>query len=162
MRLLFLLMIECFLHQVKGRQCSTTGTKGIAPCQCNFMDACDAQGNPKPNLAQYLPKGVDRFGFFEQGRRNLAYLCEGGNAVGILYDCNNRIPLYAATVINGPSYQERASGVDQALNFLKAPYSKRNFNKKMQITYALQSENFAINEKENNNNKTSTSSTRTG
>ena len=27
MRLLFLLMIECFLHQVKGRQCSTTGTK---------------------------------------------------------------------------------------------------------------------------------------
>ena len=79
-----------------------TGTNGIAPCQCNFMEACNAQGNPNPNLAQYLPTGVDQLGLVEQGQRNLAYLCEGGDAVGILYDCNNRIPLYAATVINGP------------------------------------------------------------
>ena len=130
MRLLFLLMIECFLHQVKGRQCSTTGTKGIAPCQCNFMDACDAQGNPKPNLAQYLPKGVDRFGFFEQGRRNLAYLCEGGNAVGILYDCNNRIPLYAATVINGAQLSGKSLGGRPSIKFSQSTLLQTEFQQK--------------------------------
>ena len=65
------------------------------------MEACDALGHPNPNLVQYLPTGVDQLGLDEGGQRNLAYLCEDGNAVGILYDCNNRIPLYAATVING-------------------------------------------------------------
>ena len=99
-RLLFLLMTVCFLHKVKG-QCSTTGTNGIAACQCNFMEACDAQGNPNPNLAKYLPTGVDQLGLAEKGQRDLAYLCEGGDAVGILYDCHNRIPLYATTVIYG-------------------------------------------------------------
>ena len=93
-------MTVCFLHKVKGR-CSTTGTNGRADCQCNFMEACDAQGNPNPNLARYLPTGVDQLGLAERGKRNLAYLCEGGDAIGILYDCNNRIPLYAATVIYG-------------------------------------------------------------
>ena len=100
-RLLCLLMTGCFLHKVKGQQCSTTGTNGIAVCQCNFMEACDALGNPNPNLVQYLPTGVDQLGLVEHGQRNVAYLCEGAGAVGILYDCNNRIPLYAATVING-------------------------------------------------------------
>ena len=100
-RLLCLLMTVCFLHKAKGQQCSTTSTKGIAACQCNFMEACDARGHPNPNLVQYLPTGVDQLGLAEHGQRNLAYLCEGGDAVGILYDCNNRIPLYAATVING-------------------------------------------------------------
>ena len=100
-RLLCLLMTGCFLHKVKGQQCSTTGTNGIAACQCNFMEACDAQGNPNPNLVQYLPTGVDQLGLVEHEQRNLAYLCEGAGAVGILYDCNNRIPLYAATIING-------------------------------------------------------------
>ena len=37
------------------------------------------------------------------GRLNLAYLCEG-RTVCILYDCNNRIPLYAATVIRGSQF----------------------------------------------------------
>ena len=119
-RLVFLLMIGCFLHKVKGQRCSMTGTNGIAPCQCNFMEACNAQGNPNPNLAQYLPTGVDQLGLFEHEQQNLAYLCEGGDAVGILYDCNNRIPLYAATVINGPlllgkSYEGRP-GVDFSLS----------------------------------------------
>ena len=79
-RLLFLLMTGCFLHKVKGQRCSMTGTNGIAPCQCNFMEACNAQGNPNPNLAQYLPTGVDQLGLFEHEQQNLAYLCEGGDA----------------------------------------------------------------------------------
>ena len=74
------------------------------------MEACDAQGNPNPNLAQYLPTGVDQLGLVEQGQRNLAYLCEGGDAVGILYDCNNRVPLYAATVINGAQLTGKSPG----------------------------------------------------
>ena len=116
-RLLCLLVTGCFLHKVKGQQCSATGTNGIAACQCNFMEACDAQGNPNPNLAQYLPTGVDQLGLVEQGQRNLAYLCEGGDAVGILYDCNNRIPLYAATVINGAHLTGKSLGGRPKIKF---------------------------------------------
>ena len=103
-------MTGCFLYKVKGQQCSVIGTNGIAACQCNFMEAYDAQGNSNPNLAQYLPTGVDQLGLVEQGQRNLAYLCEGGDAVGILYDCNNRVPLYAATVINGALLTGKSPG----------------------------------------------------
>ncbi|RMX61385.1 hypothetical protein pdam_00018288 [Pocillopora damicornis] len=107
-------MTGCFLYKVKGQQCSVIGTNGIAACQCNFMEAYDAQGNSNPNLAQYLPTGVDQLGLVEQGLRNLAYLCEGGDAVGILYDCNNRIPLYAATLIN-PHFQQQNNDYVDAL-----------------------------------------------
>lgn len=103
-------MTGCFLNRVKGYQCSATGTNGIAACQCNFMEACDAQGNPNPNLAHYLPTGVDQFGLVQGGQRNLAYLCEGVGAVGILYDCNNRIPLYATTVIHGAQLTGKSGG----------------------------------------------------
>ena len=113
-RLLFLLMTVCFLHKVKG-QCSRTGTNGIAACQCNFMEACDAQGNPNPNLAKYLPTGVDQL--VEQGKRDLAYLCEGGDAVGILYDCHNRIPLYATTVIYGAQLLGVSEGLKRRPKF---------------------------------------------
>ena len=123
-RLLFLLMTVCFLHKVKG-QCSTTGTNGIAACQCNFMEACDAQGNPNPNLAKYLPTGVDQLGLAEKGQRDLAYLCEGGDAVGILYDCHNRIPLYATTVIYGAQLLGVNRGLKRRPRFSKSRQIKR-------------------------------------
>ncbi|PFX24148.1 hypothetical protein AWC38_SpisGene11292 [Stylophora pistillata] len=103
-------MTGCFLNRVKGNQCSATGTNGIAACKCNFMEACDAQGNPNPNLAHYLPTDVDHFGLVVGGKQNLAYLCQGVGAVGILYDCNNRIPLYAATVIHGAQLTGKSGG----------------------------------------------------
>ena len=105
------------MYKVKGQQCGVIGTNGIAACQCNFMEAYDAQGNSNPNLAQYLPTGVDQLGLVEQGQRNLAYLCEGGDAVGILYDCNNRIPLYAATVINGAHLTGKSLGGRPKIKF---------------------------------------------
>ena len=79
------------------------------------MEACDAQGNPNPNLAKYLPTGVDQL--VEQGKRDLAYLCEGGDAVGILYDCHNRIPLYAATVIYGAQLLGVSEGLKRRPKF---------------------------------------------
>ena len=108
---------------MKGQQCSVIGTNGIAACQCNFMEAYDAQGNSNPNLAQYLPTGVDQLGLVEQGQRNLAYLCEGGDAVGILYDCNNRIPLYAATVINGAQLTGKSLGGRPKIKFSQSSLS---------------------------------------
>ena len=57
------------------------------------MDACNAQGNPRPNWDQYMPSGVVKFGYFVQGVQNLAYLCED-LAVATLFDSNSRIPLY--------------------------------------------------------------------
>ncbi|XP_022781680.1 uncharacterized protein LOC111322777 [Stylophora pistillata] len=92
----------------------------MAACQCNFMGACDAKGRKNPNLARYLPKGMDNFGLIERRRRNLAYLCEGVDAVGILYDCNNRIPLYAATVIHGAQLTGTSLGGRPGVKFLQS------------------------------------------
>ncbi|XP_022793080.1 uncharacterized protein LOC111332082 [Stylophora pistillata] len=126
-RLLFLLMTGCFLNGAKGIQCSKSGTNGIAACQCNFIGACDAKGNPNPNLAQYLPTGVDQFGLVEGGQRNLAYLCEGVGAVGILYDCNNRIPLYAATVIHGAQLTGKSLGGRPSVKFSQSSMLDSSF-----------------------------------
>lgn len=107
--LILLAVTGCLLREVLGQQCSTTGINGIAGCECNFMGACDAFGNPKLNWAQYLPKAVDLYGFAEGGQKNLAYLCEG-KAVAILYDCNSKIPLYSATVLNEMQIKATTSG----------------------------------------------------
>ena len=89
------------LLEVMGQPCSTLGIRGISGCECMFLGACDVHGAQKAglNIADHLPSGLELFGYALPAR-NLAYLCEGGS-VGILYDCNSRIPLYAATVIHG-------------------------------------------------------------
>ena len=97
------------LLEVSGQyQCSSLGTKGLSGCECLFLGTCDVHGKPKDslNIADHLPLGLEQFGHPSTGS-NLAYLCEG-HTVGILYDCNNRIPLYAATVIRG----SQLSGAD--------------------------------------------------
>lgn len=97
---LLLVVVGHLLQQVIGEHpCSATGKNGIDTCVCNIMDACDESGNARANWDSYLPQNVEQFGLVE-GVRNLAYLCECG-AVAILYDCNSRIPLYAATKITG-------------------------------------------------------------
>ena len=87
---LFLVMMRCLLKEVEG-QCQSNGFIG---CECNIMGACDVNGKLNPGLTGYAPSGLQQFG------RYLAYLCEYGT-VAILYDCENRVPLYAATVMNG-------------------------------------------------------------
>ena len=117
--LLLPLVIEYLLHEIAGQQCSTLGISGIAGCQCNLMEACDEDGKPKSTWAQYLPTGVDQFGLVDGGHQNLAYLCEVG-AVAILYDCNNRIPLFAATVITGAQLLGRDFGRRPPANFRRS------------------------------------------
>ena len=80
----------------------TVQVKFIGDHKCLFMGACDAHGKTKGslNITKHVPLGLEVFGNTRYGRQNLAYLCEGGT-VGILYDCNNRIPLFVATVIHG-------------------------------------------------------------
>lgn len=96
---LLLVVVGHLLQQVIGQsQCNTTVKNGIDTCVCNIMDACDEHGKKRANWANYLPENVEQFG--QERGRNLAYLCEGGT-VAILYDCNSRIPLYAATKITG-------------------------------------------------------------
>ncbi|XP_068739405.1 uncharacterized protein [Montipora capricornis] len=94
-----LALSKYLLFQVTGHyRCSSSG---IAGCECLFLGACDAHGKPRDNLdlTKHVPLGLELFGHPQYGL-NLAYLCEG-RTVGILYDCNNRMPLYAATVIRG-------------------------------------------------------------
>jgi len=74
-----------------------------------FLGACDAHGKPKDGLdiTKHVPLGLELFGHVNSplAERNLAYLCED-LTVGILYDCDNRIPLYAATVIRGSQFSK--------------------------------------------------------
>ncbi|KAL9984945.1 hypothetical protein ACROYT_G007292, partial [Oculina patagonica] len=99
---------------------------GLHGCECNIIDACDAQGNPKPNWAQYLPSGVDKFGYVVQVQ-NLAYLCED-RTVAILFDRNSRIPLYSATVITG--LQLSAGGGGRPKHFRESAKLKRMYQQK--------------------------------
>ena len=104
--LLFALALSKYLlFQVMGHhRCNSSGISG---CECLFLGACDAHGKPKDGLdiAKHVPLGLELFGHVNSplAERNLAYLCEG-RTVGIQYDCNNRIPLYAATVISGSQF----------------------------------------------------------
>ena len=86
-------------------ECSTEGIRGLAGCECTFFGACDAHGTKRAglNITHHLPTGLELFGYVEKASRNLAYLCED-RTVAILYDCNSRIPLYAATVIDGSQF----------------------------------------------------------
>lgn len=79
-------------------------SSGFTGCECNFIGACDDNGKLKPGINRttlegYAPTGLEIFSdTFDQKRRNLAFLCEGG-AVTIMYDCNKRIPLYSAIMV---------------------------------------------------------------
>jgi len=86
------------------------------------MGACNAQSDPVScsdyKLTGCSPTGVEQFGrFIARGKQNLAYLCND-DVVAILYDCENRIPLYSATMINGQhlnaGYGERPSRFKQS------------------------------------------------
>ena len=65
---------------------------------------CDVHKTPRPalNISYHLAKGLQSYGFCKSAlsSRNLAHLCEV-QRVAILFHCNSRIPLYAATVITG-------------------------------------------------------------
>ena len=68
------------------------------------MEACDAQGNPNPNLVQYLPTGVDQLGLVEHEQRNLAYLCEGAGAVAFCMTAIIEFLSMRPPLSMGPSY----------------------------------------------------------
>ena len=126
---LALAMMVHLLQGVAG-QCQSGSFNG---CECNIMGACDAQGKPLPNLdfklTDYSPVGLEQFGRFVHNKQNLAYLCENA-AVTILYDCGNRTPLYAATVMN--KQQLNARYVRPKITFRSSSTSlNRRFQQKM-------------------------------
>ena len=107
--ILYLTGITCVkavekLHVSAQSKCETN--YGFAGCECMFAGGCDAKGNIDPkkiydvNLDGFAPQGINQFAYEKGGSENLGWVCEGGT-VAILYDCNARIPLYAATVIEG-------------------------------------------------------------
>ena len=94
-------------------QCSTDGIRGLAGCQCKFVGACEIHGTHRAglNIADDLPTGLNLYGYRQSVLidRNLAYLYEG-ETVATLFDCNNRIPIYAATVMTGRQLNAADSG----------------------------------------------------
>ena len=105
--LLALALSEHLLFQVSGSGDYKCSSSGISGCECLFLGACDVHGKPKDslNITKHVPFGLTLFGHVNNplAERNLAYLCEG-RTVGILYDCKNRIPIFAATVIRGSQF----------------------------------------------------------
>ena len=102
---IILALVNCIRFETTGQpRCSTASTAGLAGCECNFLGACDFSGSQTPGLkiSNHAPQGLGVYAQIENVffGRNLAFLCEG-NTVAILYDCNNRIPLYSATIVKG-------------------------------------------------------------
>ena len=92
-------------HLMKGVSCNPPCQwNGFGGCECNILGACNEHGKHQSDLDNkltgYAPSGLEIFSNDGSQKQNLAYLCEG-NTVAILYDCNKRIPLYAATVMSG-------------------------------------------------------------
>ena len=72
---------------------------GFEKCRCNFVGGCDVNGNPTIGSTYSIaPQNIWQFAYDKGYFPGYAFLCERGN-IAILYDCNARIPLYAATEI---------------------------------------------------------------
>ena len=101
-----LALVNYILFETTGQpRCSTTSTVDLAGCECNFLGACDVSGsqNPGLNILNHAPRGLEMYAGVKKFGRNFTFLCEG-NTVAILYDCNNRIPLYSATIVKGSQF----------------------------------------------------------
>ena len=92
------------------------------------MGACSLDDKPLPRLdgllSKYAPTGVNQFAQKKNGKKALAYLCEG-ETVAILYDCNARIPLYAATVMTGDQVNDGYKR--KAYDFRVSPNLEKEF-----------------------------------
>ena len=100
-------------------------TKGFVGCECMFVGGCDPTGQPladsakNPRVDCFAPNGIDQFAYQKViGKTNLGWVCEGG-LVAILYDCNARIPLYAATVIEGNQAKQKVERTGAAFKSSK-------------------------------------------
>ena len=72
---------------------------GFEKCRCNFVGGCDVNGNPTIGSTYSIaPQNIWQFAYDKGYFPGYAFLCEGGT-IAILYDCDARIPLYAATEI---------------------------------------------------------------
>ena len=111
-------LVACLSFETAAQfRCSTAGAAGLKGCECNFLGACDVHGRKRAgiNILEHSPKGLERYAHFKISfGSNLAFLCEG-KTVAILYDCFNRIPLYAATVVTGRQLSARDSGRPKGL-----------------------------------------------
>ena len=116
--IIFVLVTCLPFETIAQFRCSTAGVAGLKGCECNFLGACDVRGRKRAgmNILEHPPKGLERYARFEDSfGTNLAFLCEG-KTVAILYDCFNRIPLYAATVVTGRQLSTRDSGRPKGLD----------------------------------------------
>lgn len=128
-RVLFFAMMRFLLEDARGYICPIGNFAG---CECNIMGTCNAQRDPVPRLdyklTGYSPTGVEQFGrFIARDKQNLAYLCNDG-VVAILYDCENRIPLYSATMMD--KRQLKASYQRPNVEFKQSSFPAPHFQAK--------------------------------
>ena len=98
-RLALCTILICLVEEIAG--------VGFGGCECNFAGGCNADGvHSGLSFSELTPTGIDQFAMKDRGITNLVNLCEKGT-VAILYDCNARIPLYAATMMTGAQIDTR-------------------------------------------------------
>ena len=101
-------------------------------CDCHFIGACDwttAPPTATPTAAAAQPTGINTaFG----STHDLTTMCEGSQeSLAILYDCDLRIPLYSARVLDDADMKATYSAATHRTNFKQTdlvdrPYRQKN------------------------------------
>ncbi|XP_028414851.1 uncharacterized protein LOC114537934 [Dendronephthya gigantea] len=124
-----------------GKVCPTDGFRSpVWQCACNFAGGCDlrtnvvlphARADPQ-SLNGIAPKGLDCLALGPA--TSVGTICEGGT-VAVLYDCNARSALYAASMINGANFKKGALDIER----------KDSWKKTKDMTLSENPENLATN-----------------
>ncbi|XP_028412720.1 uncharacterized protein LOC114535635 [Dendronephthya gigantea] len=105
-----LLWVNLYLVHFSKIEANCAGNGLMNNCACNFIGACTYDVskntfNARPGLAGNLRKYIPDV--TPLGTPQTTEICEPGN-FGIIYDCNNRIPLAATIVMTADQYNDPA------------------------------------------------------
>ena len=115
-----ILLVVVFVKSVLSQGCMST-SRITTTCYCHFVGACNwTQTPPAPllNAAQALPQGIESNFASQNPNPNTDEICEGiQRSLAILYECDLRIPLYAARVLTDADLLAKYNAKTQRTSF---------------------------------------------
>ena len=115
-----ILLVVVFVKSVLSQGCINT-SRITTTCYCHFVGACNwTQTPPAPllNAAQALPQGIESNFASQNPNPNTDEICEGiQRSLAILYECDLRIPLYAARVLTDADLLAKYNAKTQRTSF---------------------------------------------
>ncbi|CAB4015484.1 endonuclease domain-containing 1 -like [Paramuricea clavata] len=108
----FMLWVNLYLIHFSTIQAQCTGNGFMNSCACNFINACkyDASTNTFDAFsgsARHLERFIPNVRSYAMPTSQVTQICEPGN-FGIIYDCENRIPLAATAILTADQYESTA------------------------------------------------------